>query len=458
MRFHEFNINESSRGLLFRAVGDPFQSLTDPNKKLTFAGSQVFPMPVPGKGPAKFPDAKIFQQEVAKAEKKFPGITWTNAPTAGTLAFAVVTLDNPTTKQKEYFGRYFKEISPDMAGKWKNDGIPGYSLDIKSSKKSKSGLKPNDLMPLGQQFKNPQGLLQSLKPDLDPAIKAGLEMLLQKKLPVFKVDASLESAIRDDLGEIIAPIALWQGLILEEAEEARKFLLKNKAWSTCSIAFSATKNAGLVDSLLRPPRGVAVGISSKGASGAKASASNIWSGVELLRANGQGDVVDKYPEAVEVLETIKKETQYQGPIVLGTKYGFCTPEDGVLIMDAIKKGMRQLPKSPKYRNMAAMMKRFIPRGMDKSNYNVGYHALAGLAKMVQDQVNSSVPNFSEACLTFLNSSPLLQIHLYTKATGNSIAVTGFKTIWPPQFTGSVALNAGKSYYATGVINKFAFGF
>jgi hypothetical protein len=53
---------------------------------------------------------------------------------------------------------------------------------------------------------------------------------------------------------------------------------------------------------------------------------------------------------------------------------------------------------------------------------------------------------------------LLQINTYTEKTEKGITVSGFKTIWPPQFKGSIVLNAGKSYYATGAINKFAFSF
>jgi hypothetical protein len=453
MRFVEFNsLLETSRGVLFRSVGDIFTSLQDPSKTLTFAGSQLFPSP---KG--AFPDALAFQQAIKSAEKKFPGIQWTNSPTSATLAFAVIILEDPATKKKVYFGRYFKEILPDMAGKWLNNGIPGYALGIKSSSKARSGLKPNDLLPI-QQFKNPAAVIAALKEGLDPAIIEGLKMITAGKLPYFKVSPDLEAAIRDDLGEIIAPMCLWQGMIGAEAEAARAFLLKKTTWNACSISFSAAKNSGLVDSIIRPPRGIAVGISSKGASGAKASVSNIWSGVELLRSNGQGDVVAKYPEAVKVLEIIQDSSTIGGPINLGIMFGLCSQQDGALINDAIKQGIRQVPKNPKYKNIVALMNAIASKGMEKSNYNIGYHALAGLAKLVADRVNTQTKNFSEACITFLNSSPLLQIHLYTKADKNGIAVTNFKTIWPPQFKGNVSLNAGKTYYTTGYSSKFSFGF
>jgi hypothetical protein len=453
MRFREFkSLSESTRGLLFRNVGDVFTSIQDPSKTLTFAGSEVFPSP---KGSF---DPETFQEVVDQVERKYRGIHWVNKATKSSLAFAVVTLIDPTTKKKLYFGRFFKEILPNMAGLWLNDGIPGYQLGIKSSKKSRSGLKPVDLLPTGQQFKNPTSLIASIKEGTDPALIQGLQLILKGKLPYFKVSPELEASIRDDLGEIIAPMCLWQGMISDDAEKARKFLLKRTLWNSCSIAFSEAKNSGLVDSIVRPPKGVAVGISSKGASGAKASASNIYSGIELLRNTGQDDVVNKYPETVHVLETIVKQTAINGPISLGTEYGFCTAIDGQLIQDAIKRGVQQVPGTPKYKNIRFLMSNFSPRKMDQSNYNIGYHALAGLAKIVAAHINSSTPNFSEACLTFLNSSPLLQIHLYTKADKNGVAVTGFKTIWPPEFNGSVQLNAGKSYYATGAINKFAFGF
>ena len=53
-----------------------------------------------------------------------------------------------------------------MAGKWGNDGIPGYELNIASSKKAKSGLKPTDIFELGKSFASAGAILADAKTKL----------------------------------------------------------------------------------------------------------------------------------------------------------------------------------------------------------------------------------------------------------------------------------------------------
>ena len=453
MRFHEFKLVESSRGVLFRTPGDPFVSRANPNDVLTFVQSQYFPSNAPNSQYASIEELNAAKVQV---EKQFINIVWVNNPTNSTLAFAVITLAD-TQGNKKYFGRFFSQIFANMAGKWGNDGIPGYELNIKSSKKSRSGLKPNDIFQLGKQFNSAQELITDAKAKLEPTLGAGLDMILKKQMPFFSGETDRLPAIRDDLGETISVAALWQGMIGGDAEAARAFLLKKQPWSSCSITFPPGKNNGLVDSILRPQKGVAIGISAKGAEGAKASASNIWAGVELLRSTNQQAVVDQYPEAVQVLQTINEETAVNGPFVLGGLYNLSTPDDWRLVMEAIKNGYKQVPNSPKWKNVKKLMTHTKPRIANATNYNVGYHALAGLAIIVADTINTQCPKFSEACLTFLNSSPLIQIHTDAKSGPDGVQITNFRTIWPPQFKGNVKLNAGKSYNAGAALNKFAFG-
>jgi len=454
MRFHEFELTESSRGVLFRTPGDPFVSRANPDDVLKFDQAQYFPSQDPN---SQYTTIEELNAAKIQAEKQFPKIVWVNKPTNSTLAFTVITLID-AQQQKRYFGRFFSQIFANMAGKWGNDGIPGYELNIKSSKKSKSGLKPTDIFQLGKSFASAGEIIEDAKTKLEPNLAAGLGMLLQKRMPVFSEEKERLPAIRDDLGETISVVALWQGMIGGDAEDARKFLLKNQPWSSCSITFPAGKNNGLVDSVLRPKKGVAIGISAKGAAGAKASASNIYAGIQLLRSTGQESVVDQYPEAVQILETINTESAINGPFVLGIDYGLCTRDDWALAIEAIKNGYKQVPNGPKWKNITKLMSHIASQKSNAPNYSVGYHALAGLAKIVADTVNSQAPKFSEACITFLNSSPLIQIHTDAKSDANGVMITGFRPIWPPQFKGQVKLNAGKSYYTTDAINKFAFGF
>ena len=446
MRFYEFELTESSRGILFRTPGDPFVSKANPDDVLKFDQAQYFPSQDPN---SQYETVEELNAAKIQAEKDFPKITWVNKPSNSSLAFAVITFTD-SQQQKKYFGRFFSQIFASMAGKWLNDGIPGYELNIASSRKSKSGLKPTDIFELGKSFASAGEILADAKTKLEPNLAAGLDMLLQKKMPIFSGEKERLAAIRDDLGETISVVALWQGMVSGDAEAARAFLLKAQPWSSCSITFPKGKNNGLVDSVLRPKKGVAIGISAKGAAGAKASASNIWAGVELLRSTDQQAVVDQYPEAVQIA--------VNGPFVLGIDYDLCTPDDWRLAMEAMKNGYKQVPNDPKWDNIKKLMSHVATQSSTAPNYNIGYHALAGLAKQVADTINSGAPKFSEACLTFLNSSPLIQIHTDAKTDANGVLITGFRSIWPPQFKGQVKLNAGKSYYTTDAINKFAFGF
>jgi len=450
-------IQESSRGALFRNAGDPFASTTNPNDVLKFVQAEYFPSNAAN---SQFATPEEFAANVDHVTKAYPNLVWTNKANKSTLAFAVITLQDDTTNPPtpRHFGRFFPMIYPDMAGKWPNDGIPGYKLATKTSQKANSGLKPTDIFSPGDWYDSNAQILQTASAKLDPSLVEGLNMVANNQMPVFQNEAKRETAIRDDLGETISVMALWQGMIGGQAEDARKFLLKTQPWNSCSISFPKGKNNGLIDSIIRPKRGAAIGISAKGAAGAKASVSNIWAGVESLRASGQSAIVDQYPETVSVLETIQNESLVNAPFVLGIDYQLCTQQDWELYNVAVKTGLKQVPNEPKWNNFKKLMSHIVSKTTNAGNYNVGYHALAGLASIVADTVNNHCPNFSEACLVFLNSSPLIQIHTDTRVDKNNVAVTGFRPIWPPQFSGTVRLNAGKAYSTTGGTQKYAFEF
>lgn len=101
---------------------------------------------------------------------------------------------------------------------------------------------------------------------------------------------------------------------------------------------------------------------------------------------------------------------------------------------------------------------FEPRKVDPITYNIGYHAMAGLAKYVAGYINIKFTNFSKVCVALLNTSPLIQVNTFAKADQNLIKITGFKSIWPPEFDGQISVVAGKSYYATDISNKLTFKF
>jgi hypothetical protein len=90
-------------------------------------------------------------------------------------------------------------------------------------------------------------------------------------------------------------------------------------------------------------------------------------------------------------------------------------------------------------------------------YNAGYHTLAILARHVVTNINTD-PKFGEAALKFLNIAPIIQLHLSSSDKGGNLAVTGFTSKYPPDFKGTVGLDASKVYAATGTNGRVTFAY
>ena len=91
------------------------------------------------------------------------------------------------------------------------------------------------------------------------------------------------------------------------------------------------------------------------------------------------------------------------------------------------------------------------------NYNAGLHLLSSIAKHVANRLNA-MPKMSQGIQAFMNQSSMVQIYLDMKVKGQDAVVTGFRSIYPPNFEGTMVIDAGKSYFATAKPSKFAFGF
>jgi hypothetical protein len=235
------------------------------------------------------------------------------------------------------------------------------------------------------------------------------------------------------------------------AEAARKDILGAKGtYAGSKINFPADKNNGLVDSYLLHPSGVEIGISSKGEQGASASVKNISDGVKTARVKGLDELLKNYEPQVEIIEEIGKLSSIDFPIVFGIRQG--------IIDDATGQEIKQLVKTNAKTNNPAiqdLMSKYKPK--PNPRYNIGYHALAALARLVSKNVNED-PKFGEACLKFLNTSPIIQLHLIGSEKSDSYKVTGFTSKYPPNFKGTVGLDATKCYSATGLNGRVSFSY
>ena len=472
-RLDEILLLEKARGLLYRDPGDVFFQgpLDKPTAELVFRDLEYYPSQ-----PGAFDSYEEMAAAGQNLAKQFPnGIVWSNKPGPRSRAFAILTFDGPGQAQVTSFGRFFEMIRPDMTGLWKNDELPGgWQLRKASSLKgSYYKLKPSDLFPPDSEFATPADCVAAIGSNPSTAtpgqqqaiqqIQPGMQQLLKKQYPVFSnIDTNMISAVRDDLGETIGPIAMVQGMIRDPVlEKARQDILgPNGTFAGMSIFFPASKINGLVDSYLRGRDGTEVGISSKGEKGATASAKNISDGVATAREKGMTDLLNQYADQVKIIERVGSLSSRDLPLVLGQEFGFITRSQAEAVLSMIKSGARSLDAvsvSPADKKKLQEIMDLNRPKLSNPKYNVGYHILANLAKQVVTQINQD-PVFGEACLKFLNVSPIVQLHLKGSEGKNSYQVVGFGVKYPPDFRGVVALDAGKVYAATGTNGRVSFAY
>lgn len=456
---------EKSRGLLYRSTGDNFfQGPKDnPTAEIAFDKAEYYPS-MPG-AYADYNEMAAVGQELFK---KYPQISWFNKPTNASKAFAILTFDGPAPGQKTYFGKFFNEIKQDMTGFWKNSELPGgWQLNKTASLKgSYYKLKPSDIFPPDSTFGSPKACVAELakNPKNNPAvpkIMPGMEQLLSGQFPVFEDVGDMASAVRDDLGETVGPIALVQGMNMGAgADAARKDILgPTGTYAGSAINFPASKINGLVDSYLKHPSGVEIGISSKGEDGATASIKNIADGVDRAREKGLTKLLDQYADQIKVIEEVGKLASKDFPLVLGIRQGLIDQNTAETIRKMINANAQTINDVPMDATTMGTINKLMSEYKPKPNprYNAGYHTLAILARHVVTNINKD-PKFGEAALKFLNIAPIIQLHLNSSDKGGNLAVTGFTSKYPPDFKGTVGLDASKVYAATGTNGRVTFAY
>lgn len=460
-------LTEKSRGLLFREKGDRFfkGKRDNPESAILFDRAEYYPQQ-----PGNYETHEEMMAAYQKLASEYRGMQSVNKPTKAFKAFAVIVLIDEKTRQPVYFSRFYNTIKPDMASAWANSDMNafGYQLDKETSLKASYALKPSDIFPTPARFKNIYDLLNVFKQaEAAKPFVQGFEMLYAAKpqFPVFEGAGEFFTAIRDDLGEIIGPVALIQGLNCGTgAQAAARDLLDGGDYSGSSVSFPSGKTNGLVDSYIVTPSGVEIGISSKGEKGATASIKNVADGIDHVRAKGtdeQKKLLKQYADEVKLIERIGKDSTIDFPLNYAMENGLLSQDAAQSIRDLIKVGAKSLDDVDMDEETAVELSNLLGyKGAkkDKPNYNAGYHALSAVAEIIADRVNSN-SKFGEACLKFLNSSPIIQLHLQaTKQKDGDVAVTGFTSKYPPNFKGTVALDPSKNYSATSAGGRMNFAY
>ena len=457
----KLNINEWSKqhvkslleakGIMGRVVGDRFQKGND---QLEFQRVDLYPQEE-----MQFPDSESRDEFIRATEQELNSqIEWTNTPNNGSLAFGIATLTDPELNDKPtYWGRYFKQKTADMMGKWSNGQVPlGWKLQTAGAMKLDIGIDPQHLIKTDDEFNGVINVIQAVKKnsagnDLSETLVNALETIHTQEHPVFPGQIKNLPALRDYFGEIMGPVALMSEMVGGQADDAKNDLLKGQPWASCSIFWPMAMNAPLVDSYFTAPDGTRVGISSKGGYGAKASVKNIQDAI--LKASEE--LKAQYPTTVNIINIVQSNSAKNGPFRLAELYKALPQGLEEEINGYIQQGKTD------YAGLSPACTELFNYGTPKQDipgFNTGYAMLALLAKKVAKTVNELSPDFGLGCIAFLNQSSIVQLYCKMGKQGDDARVTGWNALYPPNFQGTIKLDGSKSYYSSRIGGKFAFGF
>ena len=453
MRFYEFKTTLiEAKGVFGRKPGEPY--VHDNGEHAEFVQVQAIPDISQG---GKFEDASERDIAIQQYEESIhTKIEWVNSPNNSMLAFGVAQIRTQDGKDL-FWGRYLKKVGADLMGVWSNKEIPtGWKLATKGAQKLDVGLDPQTLIGHGNLMTGPQAIIQKVQANAPTDSKAILVQALtdsaQGKLARFPGQAQILPAIRDYFGEIMGPVAMMGGAVQGPAEQARTELAGGAEWKDLQIFFPMAKNYNLMDSVFIAPDGKQIGISSKGGAGASASAKNLNDAIVKNQDNAELMETAKFTR--EVVETIANNTAKDAPFVLGEKFGLSTTE---LKQEAFlyqKEGKRD------YNGISDEAQEVMSKyNFDQSvqGFNTGYAITSAVAKKVAVAVNKN-PAFSKGAIALLNNASIIQLYLNVGKKGDDAVVTGYKSVYPPNFTGVIILDGSKNYYSSRVGGKFAFKF
>jgi hypothetical protein len=255
---------------------------------------------------------------------------------------------------------------------------------------------------------------------------------------------------RDYFCEMLQPCVLINGgQVSGNASEAAALFMGRKGFSDCVVSFNQGVSGALYDSLLISPEGKQIKLSSKGATGAKASSVNLLTALRELEEAGMPEFAQNYPEVVEILKTINQGDHNSGPLNLGVQFGLISKAEIPQVMSLAQSAgdpnfnIKKTKLSDNLKQLYQERTAGNPSKVIPLN-----HLVSSIAYKVCNQINLKT-NFSEAAADILNHSAFVQ--MYTNATNSDngeFIIQGFRTIWPSKLFTQVTLEAQKSYSST----------
>jgi hypothetical protein len=411
-------------------------------------------------------DAEELAQAIDDIERQIGvEIQFVNSAKTGGFGVAEFQRENG---ESFYAGRFFRSIQlPYNKNQWKNNELPaGFALQTKATKKESAGYGPSDVL---QNLDNQTGdqiyaqIVKKFGAD-SPLTQAADQVRAGKKKFSIPGDGIQFEAFRDYFCEILHPLAMQTGAYEGNAAEAESIFFKGSSFAKALINFSSSKTNGLYDSLMEQG-GRKIKISSKGNGGAAASVSNLSEAVDILAKSPESQpMLRQYASTVEIIQTIKREGQEDGPIVLGEQLKVISSREANSIRalrdsrETYVQMQRQIDQGRKpawmTRNLENIWNSVGVKVPDKAT--PFFKMLSGLAKTVGTKINRDT-DFGAAAAAILNHSALIQVD--TRATqmpDGSIVVEAFQTTYPSTVVSDVAILPGDTYMSHRVHGRFSF--
>ncbi len=475
MRFKEFNLFEG-QGL---RAASPNEIYVDTDGTEYFF--QVWDFKYPNDAPA-YQSVEDMQDAAATIANENPqvDIRWLSDPSRVSKSFGFAKFSSDPKKQpvKEvWLGRYFKAVNPNNTIQDKHAIALGLSPDNKKSSavKAKSNMQPGDVGVADNKARRIPAIINTVsKHDQGDMLVKGIQAAAEGQTIVFEGGAGQVSALQDDFCEVVAPVAIIKGhpVIRGPINIAIQDIFKGGDIEGGAVVFPPDQNNPLVDAFILLGK-MQMGVSHKGKTGAKASITNIWRAKDDASKTQTGKAyIEKYSEAVSILDICKQQTAAAAPIILAEKYKLIQTEEANVLKKLMRKPMDESlklvgdPANPKgivkqateedLAKVPDAMKRIFTMGGYKPGSYVSFLCLARVAKMVVDHVNTdSTIDFGEAIRSFLNNSAMIQAKTIAGTNGDDAVVKQINVVYPPQFKEKATMEAN-AYYGTGIKSKFSF--
>ena len=262
-------------------------------------------------------------------------------------------------------------------------------------------------------------------------------------------------------GEVAAPLAITKGInvtgALQQAEQQLLGLLDPgvKFMSVQQVEFPENIAEKLIDSYLITPNGSKIGVSSKDKKGG--AAASITSIIETM--NNKMSIIEervptfktKYKDYIDLLKIMETSTGKNVAFNVAAQMGLITPavaEEAYNAMVANPNDMDSLKAidGGKYYAMTIEWPGYNPR--PHPMYQLHYHAVASLARIVANKFNENKQEVYSFFATVLESSNMIQVMTTLDLKGDQATFSKFDVIYPPTFDGDIKLEAGSYFYAT----------